>query len=133
MKSRFFLPLTLLFILVSCAQVRTVSGGEKDMTPPTVLFADPAFLSTNITPKKITFTFDEYVQLNNIQQELIVSPPLSHQPQIKIKGKTLELNFQDTLLANTTYQINFGDGVGDVNRKQQSARFDFCFQHRFNH
>ena len=127
MKSRFFPPLILLLMLVSCAQVRTVSGGEKDNDSPIVLFADPAFLSTNITPKKITLTFDEYIQLNNIQQELIVSPPLSHQPQIKIKGKTLELNFQDTLLTNTTYQINFGDGVGDVNENNKAQDLIFVF------
>lgn len=113
--------------LVSCAQVRSVSGGEKDVTPPVVLFSDPPFLSTHISPQRITLTFDEYVQLNNIQQELVISPPLAHAPITKVKGKSVVLTFQDSLLPSTTYQINFGDGVVDVNENNQAKDLIYVF------
>jgi uncharacterized protein (DUF2141 family) len=113
--------------MISCAQVRSVSGGEKDVTPPLVLIANPPFLSTNISPKKIVFTFDEYVQLNNIQQELVVSPPMSKAPTVKVKGKNVELTFQEELLPNKTYQINFGDGVADVNENNKAQDLIYVF------
>lgn len=113
--------------LVACAQVRSVSGGEKDVEAPVVLFSDPPFLSTNINPKKITLTFDEYIQLNSIQQELVVSPPLPHQPIVKVKSKNVILSFEDSLLANTTYQINFGDGIVDVNENNKAKDLIYVF------
>ena len=62
-------------LMVGCAQVRSVSGGTKDSLPPRVLNVSPDSLSVWFDRSSFQVTFDEYIQLRNVQQELLVSPP----------------------------------------------------------
>lgn len=117
---KYALPLIIVLILVGCAQQRPLSGGEKDVEAPKVLAISPAPLSTQFSSSTIEFVFDEYVQLNNIYQELIISPPLKKQPIIKVKKKTVVVELQEPLKPNTTYTFNFGDGVVDVNESNKA-------------
>ncbi len=114
-------------LLIACAQVRSITGGEKDSTPPEMLFAEPPPASINFSSKIITLNFNEYVQLNNINQELIISPPLAHAPKIKVKRKSVVVELQDELLPNTTYMFNFGDGITDVNENNKASDMLYVF------
>ncbi|MGB1032933.1 MAG: Ig-like domain-containing protein, partial [Flavobacteriales bacterium] len=62
----------------------------------------------------IRFEFNEFVQLNDIHNQLIVSPPLKQRPIIRIKKKGVIIQLQEKLLPNTTYTFNFGNGIGDL-------------------
>lgn len=107
--------LILLLILASCAQVVTPSGGPKDTTPPKVLKSIPGNFETNYTGKKLTLVFDEYVVVKDAPSEIIISPMIGGNPQIKIKSKTVEIIFDTIPKSNTTYTINLGKAIIDNN------------------
>lgn len=114
-------------IAASCAQQRGLSGGAKDSIAPIVLTSTPIHLSTNYAGNRIELLFDEYVQLNNIQQELVISPPLQKQPKVKVRQKSILLTWDEELLPNTTYTFNFGDGIADVNEGNKAQDLKFVF------
>ncbi len=114
-------------IATSCAQVRGLSGGDKDAKPPVVLTYSPANMSTNFAGNKVEIEFDEYVNLNNIQQELVVSPPLQTAPKVVVKHKSVIVSWKEALMPNTTYTFNFGDGVADVNENNKAQDLKFIF------
>ena len=101
-------------VLASCAQQVTPKGGPKDQTPPKITGSTPENYSTNFTGNTIELEFDEFVQLRNIKQAMVISPPLAKQPETKLRGKRLTITFEDTLRPNTTYIFNLGDGVQDI-------------------
>ena len=104
-----------LLLLVSCAQVGMPSGGAKDETPPTLLSATPPIGSTNVATKSITLVFDEYVRAGQWRAELLVSPPLDGPVDLVVRGKEVEVTWEEPLAANTTYVWQFGQGIVDVN------------------
>jgi len=106
-----------LFILLitGCAQPGVPSGGPVDKSPPEVVKSIPTNESVNFSGSSVQVTFDEYVQLNDINNQLIISPPLTQKPEITLKKKTLKIEFTEALLENTTYSVNFGEGVKDYN------------------
>lgn len=123
-------PLTLLMtslFLPNCAKIGTVTGGPKDTIPPVVLHSEPPFKATGIHPKKIVITFNEFLELKNIQQELLVSPPLHKQPEVKLKGKKIEIVLEDTLRENTTYALNFGNAITDFTENNPVPGFIYVF------
>ena len=91
----------------------TPTGGAKDITPPNVVEAVPENQSINFHGDKIEITFDEFVTLDNANQNVLFSPPLSEKPDIKLKNKTVVIKFKEPLKENTTYTINFGNAVKD--------------------
>jgi len=72
-------------------------------------------------------TFDEYIQLDNVMANLLISPPMQHTPEVKARGKRLLIHFADTLLPNTTYTLDFGNAVCDFREKVPLAGFSYCF------
>lgn len=107
----FFLALLL---LTQCANVVAPTGGPKDTTPPKVVEAVPENKSTGFDGKKITINFDEYITLNNASQEVLISPPLSTKPDIKLSNKTVSVKFKEPLQPNATYTIHFGNAIKDL-------------------
>lgn len=114
-------------LLYSCAQKVPLSGGDKDVTPPSVKTFEPANESTNFTAEKITIEFDEFIKLNNLGSKLIVSPLMKETPEIKVQNKKLIIDLPDSLLPNTTYSINFGDAIQDVTEGNQLSNFKYVF------
>lgn len=105
----------LLPVLAGCAQVREISGGEKDSTPPTLLSAEPADLSTGFQGQRIVLHFDERVKLGRLREQLLISPPLSRLPDIHVQGATdVVIALKDPLEPNTTYSFFLGDAVTDL-------------------
>ncbi len=123
----FFMAIT--FALISaCANVVAPSGGPKDVTPPTVLRSNPPNYSTNFSGKTIRFYFDEYVELKNINQKLLISPPLQTQPEFRLRGKSLIMEINpDELKPNTTYNVFFDDAIADLNEGNAIQNFRFVF------
>lgn len=103
------------------------TGGEKDILPPVVTNAKPENGSTNFDAKEIVITFDEYIQLGTISEELNVSPPLKYKPDITIKGKGLSIKLKDTLAENTTYTFSFGNAIKDNNEGNILENFTYAF------
>ena len=116
--------------LWQCARRGSPTGGPKDITPPRLVKTEPDSMTVNFKAKRIRLYFDEYIKVQDIQNQLIVSPPLKYQPEIKPQGaasKYLELKFKDTLRENTTYTINFGQSVQDNNEGNPSSFLTYVF------
>ncbi len=120
----------LLTIVVSCAKKGSITGGEKDETPPVFVKAFPPNFSTNFNKDEIRIYFDEYIKLKDAQQQIIISPPMDPKPTITPlggAGKFIKIKFLDTLLQNTTYSINFGESVEDNNEGNSYPFFRYVF------
>jgi len=123
-----FLALIVLATLIyGCAAMQTPQGGPKDTTPPKVLKMTPENLTTNFKAKKIVIEFDEYVKLNNEFKEFSISPELERAPELKAKLKRLEITLPDTLEKNTTYTLNFGKSIVDLNESNELKNFSYAF------
>ncbi|MBC7417735.1 MAG: Ig-like domain-containing protein [Pedobacter sp.] len=116
-----------LLLLAACAVPQNPQGGPKDTTPPKVVTITPKNLTKNFKEKKITITFDEYFKLNDQFKEFSISPDQEKQPILKVKGKKLEIDLQDTLEKNTTYTLNFGKAVADVNENNVIKNLSYVF------
>jgi len=103
------------FFLSSCANIIRPSGGDRDIEPPKMISSSPENRSTHFDSRKITLEFDEYIQLKDVFNQVIISPPLDNKPDIKLKGKSVQVFLnEDSLKHNTTYTINFGEAIRDI-------------------
>jgi uncharacterized protein (DUF2141 family) len=115
-------------LFASCAQVVAPGGGPRDTYAPKVVKYRPDSATTNFQSRSIELTFDEYIQLKDINNQLIISPPLEKTPEIKVKNKTMIIDFEDqSLRANTTYSINFGNALQDINENNSKENFSYIF------
>lgn len=100
-------------LLASCAKIVTPIGGPKDTQPPQITKVVPADKSTQFNNKTIKFTFNEYVVVDNPNENVVFSPPLRNQPIYAQSNKSFTIKLNDTLLPNTTYNIGFLNCVKD--------------------
>ena len=116
-------------ILRSCASPGPLSGGEKDIDPPVFLGSDPVKFSRNTMPKKVIMEFDEFLVLNELNQNLLISPPLNEDPDIKLKGrKVLIKNHKDLVFdTNTNYTYYFGNAICDLHETNPIENFEYVF------
>ncbi|SDC91679.1 Ig-like domain-containing protein [Pedobacter soli] len=116
-----------LLLLFGCASMQTPQGGPKDTTPPKVLSMTPKNQTRNFNAKKIVIEFDEYFNLKDEFKEFSISPDQEKAPELKKRGKKLEINLQDSLEKNTTYTLNFGKSVADVNEGNVVKNLSYVF------
>ena len=120
-----------LIILFGCAKRGNPTGGPKDSIPPVLVNASPKLNSTNFDSEEIRLTFDEWVKLDKVQDQLIISPPLEKSSyEIKpLSGVTKKvfLKFLDSLAPETTYTINFGNSIQDNNENNPLTFFSYTF------
>ena len=118
---------TLLVFTAGCAQIIPPTGGPRDSLPPVMLGAVPKDSTLNFTGNKIILTFDEYIQLERPEEQLIVSPVPKVSPLIEAKLKEITIRIKDTLEENTTYSINFGKALKDLNEGNPAKQFTYIF------
>ncbi len=124
------IPLLLtLCLLAACARQGYLEGGPKDTTPPKLLKAVPANESVDFKGDKFRLYFDEYIKLNEVSQNLIISPPLEHRPKLSPTNtaKYIEVRMRDALKPNTTYSFNFGKSVVDNNEGNAYGELMYVF------
>jgi len=118
-----FMTVVYLFLFYSCANVGMPTGGDKDSIPPVVVKMNPEIGAKNFEGHSISVTFDEYITSKDVSNSLLVSPVLKRKPTVRMKGKTLFIEFVDTLEQNTTYCFNFGNGIADNNEGNKLNNF----------
>ena len=116
-----------LFVLPSCANMLAPEGGRRDSLPPELLKATPADSSKQFHSDRVILNFDEFVQLDNIRQNLIISPLPEHEPTVDSKLRTVTVKFKDSLQPNTTYTLNFGNAIRDYNEGNILRNFTYVF------
>lgn len=119
----------LLLILgaAGCAKQSSPEGGPYDMTPPRVVRCTPEMGSTNVSAHRVRITFDEYIQLERGEDKIIYSPPQRIPPKALVNQKQLIVTYQDSLIANTTYTINFNRAIKDYNEGNYIEQYVYAF------
>ena len=113
--------------MIGCARMGQPDGGWYDDDPPKVVACIPEDQATNISAKKITILFDEYIKLTDATNKVIVSPPQLEVPDIKATGKKIVVELQDSLVPNTTYTIDFSDAISDNNENNPMGSYTYSF------
>lgn len=111
----------------NCAEVSSPQGGPKDEQAPVLLKASPPNKSVSIRPEKVVLTFDEYVTVKDAFTQVLLSPPMSANPIVSTKGKSIIVEFPDPFLDNKTYTLNFGDAIRDQNEGNILGNFQYVF------
>ena len=114
-------------MLYSCASIGRIEGGPIDEDPPMFVQSTPTPGQLNYKRNRVTIAFDEYIKLDNAGEKVVISPPQIQQPEIKTSGKKVIVNFQDTMKADVTYTIDFGDAIQDNNESNPLEQFTFTF------
>ena len=116
-----------LLLAVSCASMGNPSGGPRDEDPPRFVSASPAQGAVEVSPSKAVLTFNELIQLKDAFSKVVVSPPSANMPRVSSLGRNVTVDFQDTLLPNTTYTVDFGDAIQDNNEGNKLTDFFYTF------
>ncbi|MBI9032901.1 MAG: Ig-like domain-containing protein [Bacteroidales bacterium] len=116
---------SLVAFVYSCANPVIPTGGPKDIQPPIEVEAEPANYSTKFDEKSVRIWFNEFIELKDIQNQLLVSPPLKENPNIVTRGKSILIKMEDTLLENTTYTFFMGDAIVDITEKNPLKNFQY--------
>jgi uncharacterized protein (DUF2141 family) len=104
-----------------------LEGGAKDVAPPVMLSSNPPDRTTGFSGDRIVFEFDEYIQLKNASQKLLISPPMNQTPELRERNKTLTVVLKTAPDSNTTYTLNFADGIADLNEGNAIQNFTYTF------
>ena len=102
-------------------------GGPKDTIAPVLIRETPLNGTCNFTGKQIVLQFDEYVQLSNVSENVLISPPQQTPPIVKAIGKKVMVTFEEPLRDSTTYTIDFGQAIVDNNEKVPIGNYSFSF------
>jgi hypothetical protein len=128
-KSLFpFRNLILLFSLLfaaACANIVAPTGGPRDEDPPVVLRSTPPNYSTHYRGEDVRIFFNEFVELKNLRQNMLVSPPLEKDPEVRVRGRSIIMSIEDTLASNTTYNFFFGESIVDITEGNAIPNFQF--------
>jgi len=128
---RYFLKIVLFFVLnlliSKCATRSAPTGGPVDRTPPVILSTIPESNTVNINDlEKINIEFSERMDEGSLQKALFISPPLNFDLSWK-KGRSLQINIEDTLKNNQTYIVSVGAEASDSRRNKMDGSYQFAF------
>jgi len=111
--------------LVACASIGNPQGGPKDTKPPVVVKSSPEAFSTNFSGNKIEIEFNEYVQLKEVKQLFMTSPPMQKQPDITMRGKKVVVKFEEEFRKDVTYSMKFFNTISDFNEGNILKDYEF--------
>ncbi len=128
---RYSLYIMVMILVAGCARRSAPTGGLKDSIPPVLVASNPKMNNVNFSADEIRLTFNEWVELKGLDQQLIISPPIEkNKYEIKpLSGitKKIFISFLDSLQGNTTYTINFGNSIVDNNEGNEMNFFNYTF------
>ncbi len=131
---RFFL-FFLIILLISkilvlnsgCANIIPPAGGPRDSLPPVITSMSPKDSTKNFKDNRITISFDEYIDIQEVQKNLVVSPIPKTTPAVERKLSSIIVKLKDTLEPNTTYTLAFGNSIRDINEANILKNFTYMF------
>jgi len=122
-----FLIAKILVLTTGCANIIPPLGGPRDSLPPVVIDIRPADSTKEFKGNRIVFSFDEYVEIQDVQKNLIVSPTPKVAPNVERKLNVIIVKLKDTLEPKTTYSLNFGNSIKDLNEGNVIRNFTYLF------
>ena len=116
-----------LLLSYGCAQIKPLSGGEKDTIPPNIIQTNPKNLELNVKTKEFYFVFDEIIDGSKLKEKLIISPFYEGSFESVVKKNTLSLSFDSAFKKETTYIFSFADGISDITEGNPSIYSKYIF------
>jgi uncharacterized protein (DUF2141 family) len=133
-RSRSFLKgvvvLAVMLLSQQCANPVAPSGGPRDTLPPKLVMEESTpNEQVNYYPEKVTLTFNEYIEVSNPVQNVIISPPMDPKPEYVAGSSSLEIDFSsvDSLRPETTYTLNFTNAIADFTEGNRVENLVFAF------
>lgn len=121
------LAVVVALLLKACANVSSPTGGKKDVTPPQLVRTIPAEKSRNFKGQTLELVFDEFIQVDNLKQELLITPDIQGNYEFKPIKNGLRLIFDKPFLDSTTYTFNFRNAIKDVTEKNVAENTKLVF------
>lgn len=113
--------------LYSCASIGNPSGGPRDEDPPVMVHSNPAPYAVNFSGRRVTIDFNELINVKDAFTKVTVSPSSKETPRVSSSGRRVTVQFADSLLPNTTYNIDFGNSIEDNNEANKLNGFSLTF------
>lgn len=117
----------ILYLMYSCANQTAPTGGPKDEDPPILLSSNPQNSSLNFDEEIIELEFNEYVKLNNPNEQIIISPRVDQEYEVKLRKTKVLIEFEQSLSPNTTYTINFREAIQDITESNSPPDLKLSF------
>jgi uncharacterized protein (DUF2141 family) len=122
----FFFFVAALLIIQSCAQMATPPGGKKDTLAPKLITSIPLNKSKNFKGKKLELSFNEFINVRNLNQELLITPNIgTYQTRIRPNGLSIVLD--SALKDQTTYTFNFRNSIEDMSERNIGKNIKLVF------
>jgi len=121
------LYLCLILIVFGCANQKPPTGGEKDEEPPKLVQSTPKHQQLNFKGKEIELTFNEAIKLNNAKEQIIITPRVSSEYEIKFRKDKVIISLEEALEDSTTYTFNFREGIQDLNEGNPAQNLKIAF------
>lgn len=127
--SIYFLLLSFTYFLTSCANIHPPTGGPKDTISPKVDLnkSYPKPNTLNYTDKVVELTFDEDIQINNINDQLLITPLEDNPYKIVPRRNRIRLEFEKPFSPNTTYTFNFRESIKDITEGNTAKNLILAF------
>jgi protocatechuate 3,4-dioxygenase beta subunit len=103
------------------------TGGEMDTTPPKLIFTEPKNYSINFNEEGFELFFDEFVEVKDANENVVISPPLAKNPTYTSKGKSITVKFNSPLDSAATYVFNFNEAVVDFREGNPAKNLKYVF------
>lgn len=106
-----------LLFLGACASIGNPQGGPRDELPPVFVSSNPAPGARGVStaPHRLNVIFNENIELEDAFNKVVMSPPSKTPPTVRANGRRMTIDLRDSLLDSTTYTIDFGDAIKDLN------------------
>jgi uncharacterized protein (DUF2141 family) len=115
----------MMLLVLSCAKIGSPTGGPRDTDPPVIVRSVPANGTVMFKGKSFEITFNEFVVLDRISEKFMVSPPLKTKPEVKLKGKSLIVSWDENLADSITYTFYFQDAIRDNNENNPIPNYQY--------
>jgi uncharacterized protein (DUF2141 family) len=114
-------------VLTGCASVTTPTGGPKDEAPPELVESNPANGQKNFKGKSLELTFNEDLKLKDPKEEILITPSPGKNNTYTVKKNKVIIEPENPWEANTTYSINFREGIQDITEGNPSENLRLAF------
>ncbi|WP_240459284.1 Ig-like domain-containing domain [Cyclobacterium jeungdonense] len=103
-------------------------GGPRDEDPPILISSSPENESTQVKPENIFLEFNEFVKLENPNQNIIITPKLeTNEIEFLAIQNRISIKLNQDLEDSTTYLFNFQNSVQDITENNPAERLKLVF------
>ncbi len=124
---KYFFFFIFLIVLAACANVAMPTGGPRDKTPPELVSSIPSNNEKNFNGNIIELTFSEDIKIKDPKEEILIIPSIGKKTLFTVKKKKLVIDPELELIPNTTYSINFREGVQDLTEGNPADNLHLAF------